>query len=288
MVTSTLTRTEAARGSSITHFDTTRGWRIERYARTSVESNRLLAALPLVEYDALLPHLQVVELPARKVLAFPEQRMEYVYFERTGLVSVLVPMEDGKSVEGAIVGNEGIVGLSAFLGDGVAREELVQIAAGHAVRLPVSIFRDVARRSATMQLLLSRYTLALMTHMARTAGCNRVHSVDQRLARLLLMICDRTGRATISLTHDVLAGMLGSRRASVTEAASLLSGERLIDYRRGLLTITNRAGLEQAVCEDYRLCCDAFERMFAEFSEVSIGRRCYPSKAYTAVTCISQ
>jgi CRP-like cAMP-binding protein len=192
MVTSTLTRTEAARGSSITHFDTTRGWPIERYARTSDESNRLLAALPLVEYEALLPHLQVVDLPARKVLAFPEQRMEYVYFERTGLASVLVPMEDGKSVEGAIVGNEGIVGLPAFLGDGVAREELVQIAAGHAVRLPVSIFRDVARRSATMQLLLSRYTLALMTHMARTAGCNRVHSVDQRLARLLLMICDRT------------------------------------------------------------------------------------------------
>jgi CRP-like cAMP-binding protein len=256
--------------STLIRYETPGAFNVKQGPRPCDELNRVLAALPLAEYEALLPHLQVVNLPAQHVLAFAEQPLQHVYFERDGLVSVLVPMEDGKSVEGAIVGNEGIVGLQAFLGDGVAREELVQVTAGQAVRMPVAHFREVARRSTSMQTLLGHYTIALMTHMARTAGCNRMHSVDQRLARLLLLIGDRTGRKTFPLTHDILAGMLGARRASVTEAACLLAADGLIDYRRGLLTITARAGLEQAACEDYRLSCDAFARMFVEFSAVSI------------------
>jgi len=233
------------------------------------ERNRLLAALPAPDYELMLAYLETVELPAQHVLAWPEQPIEYVYFPRDGLVSVLVPMESGKSVEGAVVGNEGIVGLQAFLGDGVAREELVQITAGQAARLPVSVFRETVKRSRTLQTLLSRYALALITHMARTAGCNRVHSVEQRLARLLLMIGDRTGRKELALTHDLLAGMLGARRASVTEAFGVLADAGLIDYRRGQLTVKERLGLEAAACEDYRLSRDAFERMFVEFAAVS-------------------
>jgi CRP-like cAMP-binding protein len=256
---------------TLTRSDATWANRVEVRAWTSYESNRFLAALPRAEYDALLPHLELVHLPAQHVLAFPEQPMRHVYFERDGVVSFLVPMQDGKSVEGGIVGNEGIVGLQAFLGDGVVNEEIVQVTAGHALRMPVSVFREIARCSAVVQTLLSRYTLALMTHMARTAGCNRVHSVEQRLARLLLMICDRTGRSTVCLTHDVLAGMLGARRASVTEAACLLASQGLIDYHRGLLTITSRPGLEQLACEDYRISSDAFDRMFTGLPPSSVG-----------------
>jgi CRP-like cAMP-binding protein len=232
----------------------------------------LLAALPAAEYESLAPRLQVIELPAQHVLAWPEERLEYVYFPRNGLVSILVPMENGKAVEGAIVGNEGFIGLQAFLGDGVAREEHVQIAAGQAVRLPVSDFREIVRQSWSLQTVLSRYAMALMTHMARTAGCNRVHSVEQRLARLLLMIADRTCQDELALTHDVLAGMLGARRASVTEAAGFFADTGLIDNRRRQLVLKDRIGLEAFSCEDYRLSRDAFERMFVEFSAVSGSR----------------
>ena len=185
-----------------------------------------------------------------------------MYFERDGLASVLVPMENGKSVNGAIIGNEGMVGLHALFGDGIASEELVQVTAGQAVRVHISVIREFADKYSTLHTLLSRYTLAMMTDMARTAGCNRMHSVDQRLARMLLVMSDHAGRHTVGVTHDVLAGMLGTRRASVTNAACGLARARLIDYRRGQLTITDHAGLQTVACEDYRHSRDAFVRMF--------------------------
>jgi CRP-like cAMP-binding protein len=237
-------------------------WRNGHAAAASQERNRLLAALPEDEYAALLPHLEMIDVPAERVIAFPEEELRHVYFQRDGLVSMFVPMEDGKSVVGAVVGNEGMIGLQAFLGDGVAREEMVQVAAGQAARISVSRFRELMHESPTLHTILMRYTLALLTDIARTAGCNRVHSVEQRLARLLLLMSDRTGRRTLAATHDVLSSMLGARRASVTQAACILAESGLIDYRRGLVTLTDIAGLAAAACEDYRHSLEAFERMF--------------------------
>jgi CRP-like cAMP-binding protein len=236
----------------------------DQRVEATTERNRLLAALPDADYQALATHFQVVDLRAQQVLAWPDEPIRHVYFERDGLVSVLVPMEDGKSVDGAIIGNEGMIGLQAFLGDGIAREELVQVTAGQAVRVPIAAFREFVAHCTALHTLLSRYTLALMTDMARAAGCNRLHSVEQRLARLLMVMVDRAGRETFALTHDVLASLLGARRASVTRAACALAAARLIDYRRGHLTITDRLGLTQVACEDYRHSRDAFVRMFDE------------------------
>ena len=228
-----------------------------------VERNRLLAALPAAEYAMLAPHLEAVELAPQQVLAWPDEPIPYVYFERDGLGSIVVPMEDGRSPNGAIIGNEGILGLQAFLGEGVAREELVQITAGQAVRVRIAAFRELVRQCDTLQILIGRYTLALLTDIARSAGCNRVHSVEQRLARTLSLMFERAGqKASLGVTHDVLAGMLGARRASVTNAASKLAGAGLIDYRRGQLTVTDRTGLAFAACEDYRHSHDAVARMF--------------------------
>jgi CRP-like cAMP-binding protein len=262
-------RDGARAGSWILRFTPALSSNLDQRALLLKERNRLLAALPAAEYESLSFRLQIVELPAQRVLAWPDEEIEYVYFPQNGLVSMLVPMENGKAVEGAMIGNEGIVGLQAFLGDGVAREQLVQISAGRAARLPVSEFREIAKHSWSLQALVTRYAVALMTHMARTAGCNRVHSVDQRLARLLLMITDRTGSDEVALTHDVLAGMLGARRASVTQAAGLMADAGLIDNRRGQLVLRDRLRLEAASCEDYRLSHNAFERMFVEFAAVS-------------------
>jgi CRP-like cAMP-binding protein len=248
-------------------------WRNGPAATGSDEPNRLLAALPEDEYQALQPMLEVVDLPAERVLAFPEQDMRYVYFQRNGLVAMFVPMEDGKTVEGAVVGNEGMIGLQVFLGDGVVREELVQVTGGQALRMSAVRFREVVQRSAALRAILTRYTLALLTDMARTAGCNRVHSVEQRLARLFLLMSERTGRTALAATHDALSRMLGARRASVTQAACVLADAGLIDYRRGHVTLTNLPGLALAACEDYRHSSEAFERMFDDLRNARAGHR---------------
>jgi CRP-like cAMP-binding protein len=225
------------------------------------EKNRLLASLPAVDYQRLAPHFETVRLQARQLLASPEQPMRHVYFLRDAMVTFLVPMEDGSAAETATVGREGMIGLQVFLGDGLASEEIVPVMRGEAVRVPTSVFKDVVQHSLALQTALHRYTQALMHQMARTAGCNRVHTVDQRCARLLLMSSDGVGQGTFSVTHEFLATMLAVRRASVTEAAGSLQEAGLIEYHRGQMTIRDRQGLEFVACEDYRLTRDAYDHL---------------------------
>jgi CRP-like cAMP-binding protein len=228
----------------------------------SPERNRLLAALPSQEYARLLACVQPVDLKTGQQLAFPERPFERVYFPRGAVVSMLVLMEDNKTVEGAVIGNEGIVGLEIFLGDGLARNILLVQIGGEAVSMPAMTFRTVVGGSLPLQVLLQRYSLALMNQMVRTAACNRMHQVNERCARWLLMSRDRVGRDDFPLTHDFLARMLGVRRASVSEAAESLQRSGLIRYRQGRLQIVNGRGLEAAACEDYRLSKAGYDQMY--------------------------
>src|SRR4051812_35474638 len=226
------------------------------------ERNRLLAALPLADYDALAPHLTVETLAHRQVVATRGQPLQHVYFPRGAVLSILVQMDDGQSVEGATVGHEGMLGLAAFLSDGTSIEDVVCQVAGPAACLDVSALRAASVRSGPLHEILHRYSLALMGQMTRTAGCNRAHPVEERLARWLLMTHDRVGADAFFLTHEFIAAMLGVRRPSVTVAAGILQRAGLIDYRRGNVRIMDRPRLEEAACEDYRLTSEIYEGLF--------------------------
>jgi CRP-like cAMP-binding protein len=209
-----------------------------------------------------MTELVSVHLDAGQRLAFPEETIEHVYFPRDAVMSMLVSMGDGKTVESAAVGNEGILGLEVFLGSGIALEEtLVQIS-GEAARMTAILFRSAVGRSAELQDVLQRFALGLMNQIARNAGCNRVHTVEERCARMLLMSRDQTGRDDFSLTHEFLAKMLGVRRASVSQAAENLQRADLIRYRQGRIHILDGDGLENAACEDYRLTRAVYDRLY--------------------------
>jgi CRP-like cAMP-binding protein len=237
--------------------------RSEPRSGSRIEKNRLLAALSEQDYQRLAPEFEVVHLEPHQVLAAPEQPIRYIYFAHDAVVSFLVPMADGRAIEGAVVGNEGIIGLQVFLGDGLASEEVVAAIPGEAVRMRASAFREAVQAVSGLQTWLHRYTQALMNQMARTAGCNRLHAVDQRCARLLLMSRDRVGKDTFPFTHELMATMLGVRRASVTEAAGMLHGAGVIDYHRGTMTVRDRDGLEDFACEDYRLSREGYDRLYS-------------------------
>jgi CRP-like cAMP-binding protein len=193
----------------------------------------------------------------------PDDPIEYVYFPRTAVLSMLVRMEEGKSAEGATLGNEGLIGVQLFLGGGEASEETVVEIGGQAARVRSTIFRQAIERSVMLRMLLQRYALALMNQLAWTSACNRLHSVDERCARWLLMSRDRVGQNAFPLTHERLALILGVRRASVTVAAAALHRAGVIDYHRGWVTILDSHRLESAACEDYRHSRDGYERMYA-------------------------
>jgi CRP-like cAMP-binding protein len=228
----------------------------------STERNRLLEVLPRAVYEALLPHLEPVRLEQGLTLAEPDEPLSYAYFPRGAVLSMLVPMENGEALEAATIGFEGMFGLPLFLADGVGADEVICQIAGDAARITASAFREAIADSAELTDLLHRYTLALMGQMARTAGCNRAHPVEERCARWLLLTHDRVGRDEFYLTHEFLAAMLGTRRPSVTLIAGQLQQAGLIHYRRGNLTIVDREGLEEVACEDYRLTCDLYERLY--------------------------
>jgi CRP-like cAMP-binding protein len=209
----------------------------------------------------LLCQSEIVQLSARQVLGFPDQPLRSVYFLRSGVVALLVPMSDGRAIESATVGCEGVVGFQVYLGDQTETHESVQVVPGEAVRTPAVTFRDLTRKSALLQSTLHRYTLGLMAQLARTAGCNRAHSVDQRVARWLLLSCDRMVNHRFPLTHELLAMVLGVRRASVTESVARLQDSGVIAYGRGWIEVSDRERLEAITCEDYRLSHNAYQRM---------------------------
>jgi CRP-like cAMP-binding protein len=226
------------------------------------ESNRLLASLPQADYEDLLPDLHSVDIEQKQWLSRPDSAIDYVYFPRGAVISLLVPMEDGHSVEGATIGSEGLAGIAVFLGDSSTQDEVICQVAGPGARMTSDRFRAAYGRSPALHDLLHRYTLALMGQLIRTAGCNRVHPVEERCARWLLMTADRVGADEFRLTQEFLAAMLGVRRPSVTVAAGLLQRAGLIRYRRGLMTILDRERLEESACEDYQLTREIYERMY--------------------------
>jgi len=230
-------------------------------ARPNPHQNHLLDALPVGDYRRLAPDLELVPMPLGEVLYEPGGQMRYVYFPTTSIVSLLYVMEDGASAEIAIVGNEGMLGISLFMGGESTPSRAVVQSAGYGFRLRSKLIKnEFGRFGPTMHLLL-RYTQALITQMAQTAVCNRHHSVDQQLCRWLLLSLDRLSSNELSMTQELIANMLGVRREGVTEAAGKLQDAGLIRYRRGNITVLDRPGLEKRSCECYQVVKTEFDRL---------------------------
>jgi len=217
----------------------------------SPQRNHLLAALSPEERDRLFPHLRLVTLPLGKVLYESGDVQRHVYFPTDSIVSLLYVMESGASAEVSVVGNEGVIGIALFMGGETTPSRAIVQSAGHAYRLIGQRLKDEFHRSGGMQLLLLRYTQALITQMAQTAVCNRHHSVDQQLCRWLLLSLDRLSSNELIMTQDLIANMLGVRREGVTEAAGKLQKLGVIRYSRGRITVLDRPQLEQLSCECY-------------------------------------
>jgi len=223
--------------------------------------NHLLDALPRDDYERLEPHLELIPMSLGDVLYESGAELRYVYFPTTSIVSLLYVMEDGASAEIAVVGNEGILGISLFMGGDTTPSRAVVQSAGHGFRLKAVLLKnEFGRFGPTMHLLL-RYTQALITQMAQTAACNRHHSVDQQLCRWLLLSLDRLASNQLSMTQELIANMLGVRREGVTEAAGKLQDAGLISYRRGTITVLDRPGLEARSCECYQVVKTEFDRL---------------------------
>src|ERR1700737_3629762 len=230
-------------------------------ARHSPHQNYLLGRAPARGYERLVSRLELVPMKLGEVLYESGVQLRYVYFPTTSILSLLYVMEDGASAEIAIVGNEGILGISLFMGGETTPSRAVVQSAGHAFRLKADLLKnEFGRFGPTMHLLL-RYTQALITQMAQTAVCNRHHSVDQQLCRWLLLSLDRLQTNELSMTQELIANMLGVRREGVTEAAGKLQDVGLIRYRRGRITVLDRPGLEARSCECYPVVKAEFDRL---------------------------
>jgi CRP-like cAMP-binding protein len=225
------------------------------------KKNHLLAALPTTEYDRLLPHLELIEMPLGWAIYESGGQLSHVYFPTTCIVSLLYVTESGQSAELAVAGNDGLVGVSLFLGGETTPNRGVVQAAGTGYRLHGKIARnEFATRIAFRDLTL-RYTQALITQMGQTAVCNRHHSVVQQLSRWLLLSLDRLPGSELVMTQELIANMLGVRREGVTLAAGHLQDQGLIHYSRGHITMLDRAGLERLTCECYSVVKKEYERL---------------------------
>jgi CRP-like cAMP-binding protein len=224
-------------------------------------TNQLLIALPFADRERILPSLERVELAPGEVVYESGGRLEHVYFPTSAVVSMLYTMEDGATAEMARCGSDGVVGVSLFLGgDTTTNRAVVQIAGG-AVRMRARTLQAEFARGGPMQQLLLRYTQALITQISQTAVCNRLHSVEKRLCRLLLLSLDGVASNELFMTQELIANMLGGRRESVTVAAAHLQDAGLIRYSRGHIVVLDRAGLERAACECYRVVRVETERL---------------------------
>jgi CRP-like cAMP-binding protein len=213
--------------------------------------NHLLAALPGMEFEHLAPHLELAPMALGAMVYSPGEQLQHAYFPTTAIVSLHYVMESGATAETAGVGNEGMVGVSLFMGGDTTPSSAVVQAAGHAYRMERQKLLDEFHRGGLLQRLLLRYTQALMTQVTQTAACNRHHSVEQRLCRWLLLAADRSAGRDLVMTHELVAGMLGVRREGVTEAAGRLQNAGCISYRRGHISVLDRAALEARACECY-------------------------------------
>jgi CRP-like cAMP-binding protein len=226
--------------------------------------NHLLAALLDAEFERLSPHLQAVPLLLGDVLCESGGKLDYVYFPTTAIISLHYLLENGGSSEIAGVGNEGMLGIALFMGGGSTPSRAVVQTGGFGYRLPVRILMEEFDRTGPVMRLLLRYTQALLTHMSQTAVCNRHHTVEQQLCRWLLLTLDRLGNKELTMTQELISNMLGVRREGVTEAAGRLQAHGYISYRRGHITVIDRAGLEQQVCECYDVVKKEFGRLLSD------------------------
>ena len=217
----------------------------------SPSQNHLLAALPTAEFESLAAQLELVPMPLGQMLYEPGEQLRHAYFLTTSIVSLQYVTESGASAETAGVGNEGVVGISLFMGGDTTSSSAVVQTAGHAYRLDRHLLKQEFDRAGLLQRLLLRYTQALMTQMSQTAACNRHHSVEQQLCRWLLLTLDRVSTRELIMTQELIAGMLGVRREGVTEAAGKLQRAGFISYRRGHIAVLDRSGLQSHACECY-------------------------------------
>ena len=224
------------------------------------KQNQLLSALPDADWQRWQPQLEPVELLLGKVLYESGSTLSHVYFPTTAIVSLLYVMENGASAEIAVVGNEGLVGISLFMGGETTPSRAVVQSAGHGFRLKSEAIKEEFKRAPVLHLLL-RYTQALITQMAQTAVCNRHHSLDQQLCRWLLLSLDRLQGDELVMTQELIANMLGVRREGVTESALNLQKAGLITYSRGRITVLDRAGLEKRTCECYAVVKTEYGRL---------------------------
>jgi len=223
--------------------------------------NQLLAALPMTALQRWLPHLEPVELPLGQVLYESGAAMSFVYFPTNAIVSLLYVLEDGASAEIAVVGFEGLVGISIFMGGGTTPSRAVVQSAGSGYRLRSDVIKAEFDHAGPAMHLLLRYTQALITQMAQTAVCNRHHSLDQQLCRWLLLSLDRLQSNQLVMTQELIANMLGVRREGVTEAALKLQKAGLISYARGRIDVLDRPGLEGRTCECYAVVKTEYDRL---------------------------
>ncbi len=229
--------------------------------KTTPRQNHLLAALPELEFHRWLPQLEWVDMPLGHVLYESGKTLDHVYFPTTSIVSLLYVMENGASAEIAVVGNEGLVGVSLFMGGGSTPSRAVVQSAGQGFRLSAQDMKEEFDRAGPVLQLLLRYTQALITQMAQTAVCNRHHSLDQQLCRWLLLSLDRLPGNELVMTQELIANMLGVRREGVTEGALKLQDAGLIQYTRGRITVLDRPGLAQRTCECYAVVKKEYDRL---------------------------
>lgn len=225
------------------------------------QHNRLLAALPDQEWRRWQCELEPVDLALGQVLYESGIRMSHVYFPIDAIVSLLYVLENGGSAEIAVVGNDGVVGIAIFMGGESTTSRAVVQSAGKGLRMRAQVIKDEFGRSGPVMHLMLRYIQALITQMAQTAVCNRHHSLDQQLCRWLLLSLDRLNGSELVMTQELIANMLGVRREGVTEGALKLQRAGLIRYARGHITVLNRQGLEQRVCECYQVVRDEYSRL---------------------------
>jgi CRP-like cAMP-binding protein len=216
-----------------------------------VLNNQLLAALSTEKYQRLIPYLELVKLPLRQVLHEPGEKIEYVYFPTDAMISLVSIMQDGSTVEVALVGKEGMVGIPVILGGNFTITQAVVQIAGSALRMEANVLKIEFDCPGELQCLLLCYVQALFTQVSQSAACNRLHSVEERLARWLLTVQDCLQTSEFPMTQEYIAQMLGSRRSGVTVAAGTLQQAGIISYRRGKIKILNQEDLENTACECY-------------------------------------
>ena len=237
-----------------------------------VGQNFLLDSLPRTELDRLEVYLEPVYFPLGKTICESGERVDYCYFPTNSVISMLYTMRDGSTAEMGLVGNDGVTGVAALLGGGSTCSRAVVAVAGDAIKLPAKQLQKEFMLPGPLQTLLLRYTQAFITQVSQTAVCNRLHSVEQRLCRLLLLCHDRTIRSDLLMTQELIAHMLGGRRESVTVAAGRLQDAGLIHYCRGRINILDREGLESCACECYRIVEDEVDRLFSRKRKSDFSR----------------